>query len=211
MATYIVPTIGSKGYFVLQTPFDALIAPNVEYTCQAIRRISDYVADNRDVKVDIYDANNIAESIYEEDLDNDANIISLQGEMGQWVHVPERYISSYPIVNGVPYRAFGFSIGLPAMPANRDYSNVITGLKNLITQDLGVNCSVEMFEISKVTLVDSDKHNVKQAERGVVAGAPNTDYGRYMDALQKLTAAQQKVAALEAFIAENITPPPTTP
>jgi hypothetical protein len=57
---YVLPVVGSSGYYELAHPFDALVMDKVEYTCKAVRRISDYLANNEDVKVAIYDKYGIA-------------------------------------------------------------------------------------------------------------------------------------------------------
>jgi hypothetical protein len=203
MADYVIPTVGSSGYFQLREPFQEKIQANVKYTCQAVRRFSDYVANNEDIKTDIYDEFGISEDIYEEDMRNNTDIVSLQAETGQWLYVPVRYVIGFPSTNGIPYRAISFAVALPAMPADRDYSHVITDIGNLIQQSLGVNTKIDIIETSKVTLVDSAKHETKQAERQAVAGAVSTDRGRYMKALQDLQQANQKIAALEAWIKVN--------
>lgn len=207
---YVVPTVGSSGFFELREPFNSKIDKNVRYTCQAVRRLSAFIADNEDVKKSIYDENKIAEDVYMEDLANDTQVASLQGETGQWLHVPIRFIIAYPNTNGIKYRTMAFSVGLPAMPVDKDMSAVHTAIANVVKELLGVNCVVENVETSKVTLVSSEKHNAKQIERAMVTGIPTTDRGLYMRTLRQLEDANGQIAALEAFIIANFQVPEVT-
>jgi len=204
---FIIPTVGMSGYFDLREPFATLMAKNVRYTCQAVRRISDYIAANEDVKTDIYAKNQIPEDVYDADVARDAFILSLQAETGQWLYVPDHYNISFPSTNGIPYRTMAFAVQLPAMPANRDYTNVITDMQNLIRDTLGVDCVVNIVETSKITLVPSDKHENKQAERDAISGAATTDRSRYMKTLQDLEGANQIIDSLQTYILANAPPP----
>lgn len=204
---FIKPTVGSSGVFTLREPFDADISPGVSYTCQGIRRLSEYLANNEEPWDDIYLPKKIPEDVYQDHLNEDIEIVSLQGEMGQWVYVPVTYVVSYPSTNGIPYRSIALSVGLPALPANRDYGFLFTNIKNLIRDSLGVDSTVDLVETSKVTLVDSDKHAIKQASRNLIANAASTDRARYMQKVRELESAKQKIQALEAWVKANRPPP----
>ena len=116
MFEFVMPTVGSSGYFQLRAPFDKLILPNERYTCQALRRISDYLANNETPYEDIYEANGASRDDYDKDRTTDGYIVSLQAAIGHWVYVPVRYIAGYPVVNGVPYHSLTLTLALPPMP-----------------------------------------------------------------------------------------------
>ena len=42
---YVIPAIGSVGSYVLASPYNTLIDPNINYTCMAIRTIGELLAD----------------------------------------------------------------------------------------------------------------------------------------------------------------------
>lgn len=208
---YIIPEVGSSGVWTLRSPFDVMIAKNVRYKCQEIRRISGYIANNEDVKTTVYTANKISEAVYEEDLASDSDIVSLQGETGQWLYVPVRYIVSYPTTNGVNYRTSVVAVSLPALPANTDMTNFFASITNLVSDTFGVNCQIEQVETSKVTQVPSDKHSQIQAQRKVITGAPATDRSRYVSTLRDLTEAISYIHQLEAYITTHVTVPTSPP
>lgn len=200
---FIIPTIGTSGFFQLREPFATLIDGTVRYTCQAIRRISDYVANNEQVKEDIYDKYGLGDDVWLEDMKADALILSLQGETGHWLYVPVRYNISYPNTNGIPYRSIAIGLNLPAMPANRDYADVLTALQNVIHDMLGVESKPKIIETSKVSLIDSAVHEQKKAERDMVRANAATDRSNYMKAVQDLAQANDKIAELENHILNN--------
>lgn len=203
---YIKPTVGSSGVFELREPFNSDIDTGVDYTCQGVRRLSEYLANNEEPWDNIYAPKKIDEVIYQEHLNADIEIVSLQAETGQWIYVPVTYVISYPSTNGIPYRSIAISVGLPALPANRNFDFLFDSLKNLMKDSLGVPCTVDLIETSKVTLVSSEKHAVKQAARNLVANAASTDRARYMSKVRELESAKQKIAILEAWIKKNKPP-----
>lgn len=209
----VIPEVGSSGYFTLATPFDQDIAAGVKYTCQAVRRISDYIGNNEDVKTDIYDAKSISEAVWEEDKQADAFIVSLQGETGQWIKVPTRYVIGFPNTNGIPYRTMLLSVSLPAIPVSRDLSDVTAKIANVVKDSLGVNCRIDPMETSKVTLVDSVKHDQTQTTRNMVIGTPVTDSARAVVLQRQLDDTNVYVKQLEDFIQQNfpVSDVPTTP
>lgn len=199
----IVPEVGSSGFFTLATPFDQKIAAGVRYTCQAVRRISDYLGNNEDVKAGIYDANGISEDIWEEDKQADAYVASLQGETGQWLYVPTRYVIGYPDTNGVPYHTAALMVALPGIQTDRDLTDLYAKITDAVRGSLGTSCVIEKIETSKVTLVDSAKHDQIQTNRNIVIGTPGTNAARAAYLQIQLDAAIVYIAQLEDWIQQN--------
>lgn len=206
MTDVILPTIGSSGYYQLRAPLDTLIVENERYTCQAIRRLSEYLANNEDPKVDIYDKYNIPEAEYDSDIVNDAYIISLQSDKGHWLYIPDRYVIAYPVVNGIPYRTSMIGISLPSLPANRDLSFLLTDIENLVTDTLGVIPVIKTVETSRVVLVSKDRHDILQAERDMLSAAKTTDRARFISLMTQYDNALIKIAELEQYIKDHFIP-----
>jgi hypothetical protein len=200
----IIPSIGSTGVYELRSPFNAKMMANERYTLQAVRRISDYVANNEDAYMDIYQPNGIGQEEYDQDSADNMYILSLQSGNGHWLYVPARYVVKYPITNGIPYRSFALSVALPLMPADRDYSFLDIAITNLIHDTLGVTPVVTQIETSKVILVDKAKHDIKRTERDAARQGTTTDRSRYMKAEQSLQEARAKILALETYIKERL-------
>lgn len=199
----ILPTIGATGVYQFKAPFDKVVVSGERYTCQAIRRLSDYLANNETPLADIYVANGLTEIDYDADILTDMYIVSLQAAIGHWMQVPASYITTYPITNGIPYRSLMIGVALPPMPADRDLSGLYTSISNIVTDTIGVVPVIKPVETSKVILVDKVKSDLKQAERDALSGGKTTDRSRYMSVLNDLNNANAKIAALEKYIFDN--------
>lgn len=199
----VIPAVGSSGYFQLRTPFDSLILNKERYTCQAVRKLSEYLANNETPLDDIYVANGLTPAQYEEDLQNDVYIVSLQAANGHWVYAPATYVTQFPSVNGIPYRSVMIGVALPPLPADKDLSHVRTAIENLIADVLGVTCQTKVVETSKVVLVDTDKHTQTEAQRTALAAGSGTDRSRYMQQLAINNGLRQKITLLESYIEDN--------
>lgn len=204
MTDNVLPTIGAAGSFKLLAPFDSLITEGQRYTCQGIRSINDYLSNNEDPHTDIYTKYGIADSEYEADVVANMHIVSLQSDVGHWLYVPARYISTYPLVNGVPYRSYVLTASLPSFPVDRDMSFLETELRNLCIDSLGVSPIIKFVESSRTVLVSAVKHDATTAARAAVSQGRSTDRARYTDLLNSHTQALAKIAELEAYIKRSL-------
>jgi hypothetical protein len=200
MNDLVLPTIGSSGYFEVRSPIDAVMMPNERYTCQAIRRLNDYISNNEEPKEEIYALYGLSEEEYEADVEKNNYIVSLQSELGHWVYVPAQYLLKYPIVNGIPYRTMMLGVSLPALPAEKNLSFLIQDITNLISDTLGVATVIKPVETSRVVLVSKEKHDITEAARRVVSSGKVTDRSRYTSLLIDHQAALDKIQKLEAYI-----------
>lgn len=202
----IIPTIGSSGYFELSAPFDTKLLPGEKYTCQAVRKISDYIANNEDVFTNIYEANGLTSNDYDLDVISDTYIISLQAAIGHWLYVPVRWVATYAITNGVPYRAVTIGVALPPIPVSRDLSFLEQDIRNLVKDALGVDSLTKLVETTRVSLISKEQHDLTQAGRDAEASGRVTDRSRYMETQTRLDQALLKIAELETYIKNNYVP-----
>jgi hypothetical protein len=207
MLELVIPTVGSTGYFELRSPYNTKVIVNERQTCQAIRRISDYIANNEDVKQLVYIDNGLTQADYDLATSTNMYIASLQSDRGHWVYVPVDYIVKFPITNGIPYRNITIGVALPPIPATRDISNLETDITNLIIDSLGVSPVIKQVQTSRVILVSKDKHDIQQASRDATASGRVTDRSRYMSLVQDHQLALNKITELETYIQNNIPAP----
>lgn len=200
MPERLIPVIGSQGFFDLQAPFNAQLVEGLEYTSRAVRALSDYIANNEDPWETIYNPNGIQESVYKEDLKQNAYVVSLQSSTGHWLYVPERYVLHYPSVNGVPYRSVMIGVSLPSMPVEQDFGYLLTDVKSLVDSALGVSSTVRTVETSKVVLIPRETHDIKRQERLQNSINHRTMHDRIVDLTTKNTAMTTKIRQLEDYI-----------
>ena len=206
MSSLIIPTIGSRGFYNLKAPFAALMVDTTPYTCQAIRRLGDYIAFNEDPLNNIYLPYGLTETDFQADLDENMYIVSLQSEQGQWLYVPASYLLSYPLQNGVPYQTYMIGVNLGAIPTSMDLTAIQTLISNLVYENLGIKPKMSPVSLSKPILVSSsDSEKIEQA-RLIRATQKMSDYGRYHQAQVQLQQALEKIQILEAWIKQNHPP-----
>lgn len=203
MTAPILPVIGGSGSYNLAAPFDALAVNNVEYVCKAIRRISDYLANNEDVKENVYTANGVSDAIYEEDIAADAYIVSLQSMAGHYLNIPARFILSYPSVNGVPYRSLMIAVALPALPVAQDLSFLVAEITDIVAHGIGAAPNVRLVETSKVVQVSTEDHQVTQQRRAQASAGETTLTAKNVRLQAENAALLQRLQTLEQYIIDK--------
>lgn len=205
MTLKIIPVIGSRGFYELAEPFDKEVVHHIEYTCQAVRRLSELIANNEKPWETIYKAREIEETIYDEDLSEDAYIVSLQSNQGQWLYVPHRYILTYPSTDGIAYRSVMMTISLPPLPISQDLTALIMDLKDMTEALLGVSVIVKPVETSKRVLISNELHEAKMVERRARQEDSSTLYAQNIALQEQNTALNERLKRLEAYIAQHHT------
>lgn len=205
MTLKIIPVIGSRGYYELAEPFDKDVVHHIEYTCQAVRRLSELIANNEKPWENIYKAREIDETVYEQDLADDAYVVSLQSNQGQWLYVPNRYILSYPSTDGVAYRSVMMTISLPPLPISQDLTALIMDLKDMSEALLGVSVIVKPVETSKRVLISNEIHEAKMIERRGRQEDSTTLYAQNIALQKQNMELNERLKRLEAFILQHHT------
>lgn len=200
MSLPVLPVVGSSGFYEFIAPFDAASINGIEYSCRAVRRISDYLANNEDVEKNVYTTNNLPASVWDEDSKNDAYIVSLQSKSGHWLYIPYRYIASYPSVNGIQYRTVMIGVSLPSIPVIQDLSAVEADVKDLVEHALGLSVVVKHVETSRIVMVPYDKHVAKEQERNVIRATQSTYTAKMVKLRSENDALLAKVRELETYI-----------
>ncbi len=202
---YIIPPVGSKGFFTFAAPFNTLALPDDEYTCRAVRNLSDYVNNNEDALSLVYLQSGLTTTDYQNDLAAGMVIVSLQSQVGHWLYVPVRFIDSLPQSSGVPYQNKVIAINLGAVPAEQDFTALQTALTNAVADMYGVTPQIQVVVTSKTSLVPyTTDQQIQQARQGRITMA--TTESAQVKILQTQNASlQTKLNALEAYILANKT------
>lgn len=203
-ANWIIPSVGTVGSFNLKAPFDKYIVTSEKYTCQGVRSLGDYIANNEDVYTNVYLANGLDDTAFDEDVDANMFIVSLQSDSGQWIYVPARYISQFPNTNGVLYHNVMLAVALGSMPVNTDYDALNAAISNLVYDALGVEPDIRQVELSQQVLVDEADHERVTTARDEKKKLKLSDSGflqYYMNLVDKLT---ERLRVLEEYVKINL-------
>jgi hypothetical protein len=208
MAGFILPTVGTHGAFTLSAPYDAYTAHGEVYTCQAVRTLGDYIANNEDPLHTIYLKFNLTEADFTADRDVDMYILTLQGTNGAWLYVPARYVLSYPLMDGVQYHGMALGISLGLHPVGKDFSALKDLLSNLIYDTLGTTPHISELETSGIQLLSKEDSEALLQARLINITQELSDRGRALKAEAQLATALQKIQILETYIKDHYVPPP---
>ncbi len=193
------PPIDTVGRYTLISPF---VADQTKiFTCRAIRSFEDIYEQDEDVFKDYYEVKQLDITVFNEDKDAHANIITLMDADGVVIYVPDTYIESYPLMGNITYSHVVLSVSLGALPdyvdltfVNGQILNVITDLINPPTKVINVNKS------PSVGLVSPADHEVAEANRTASIQTRETDYAVRLQLEQKVNEQIQVIARLNQII-----------
>lgn len=200
MINYVMPVVGATGLFVLKPPFNAKMPAEVVFTCESVRSIKDYVAQNQDILQEVYVASTLTEADYELAVQNDIPIVALRADQGQWIYIPADYIEKYPTVDGVMYRQIMFGVSTPPIDSSVDLVDLSTKIQQLVTDYIGRACEVNTMELTVPFMLTMEAHAAEKAIRDAAISRQPPALAIIRN-LQTLTASQaQHIQALEAAI-----------
>jgi hypothetical protein len=202
-ALYIIPPVGSSGNYVFNAPFSNLALPDDSYTCRAVRKLSDYVANNEDAYTNVYLAAGLTQANYQSDLAVDMPIASLQSQIGHWLYVPVSYIQSLPQNSGVPYQNMVLAVNIGAVPVGSDLTFLIQAISNVVADSYGVTPQIKEVVTSKTSIVPyATDSQVQNARKGRITNS-TTDTAKYRALLVQYNNAITQLQALENYIVAN--------
>ncbi|MNU19580.1 hypothetical protein D3C71_78100 [compost metagenome] len=203
----LIPAISTRGLYTLAAPFDQQVLAAVPYTCVAVRKLEDIVASGADPKAVYYDANDIDDARYQQDLDAGVCIVSLQAAEGSWIYVPSSFITVMPDQGGIPYRSLVLAVPLGAVPDALDLSYIKTQLAALVLDNLGVTVEVKEVAVSPPGNLSQSEHDTLEAARQANITNRTTLRAQLIAVTAQRDAANAKIAELEEYIiGQAVTP-----
>lgn len=185
----ITPPINTSGIFTLYTPFT--LPTGVVYRCDAIRTFKELAKRGIDVFSTYYSPANLAESIYNEDAELGASIVTLVSATGEFYYVPNTYIQSYPGSAGVRYARKILVVELGLIPSTIDLDYFLPIMQDLVKKNIGVENTPSFVVAPYTGTVSHDQHVTLEASRRVAI----QNYVSKDEQITKLTA---QVTALQA-------------
>lgn len=207
MSDFILPFIGESGIYTLMSPFDNVIDTNARYSCQAIRTINDYLAENKNVYEEFYKPVNISEALYDVDAKDNVPIITLQSNAGHWVNVPANYILKYPDTNGIPYSNRMMTFSFPGIPdaeeVNLSYMALAEEIKDLIATRTGITPRASFERVSRINLITQEEHQRVTDQRETSRTKNSTTYSQLLQLQAHVTMLNSRIVQLTNYINNN--------
>lgn len=177
MAQKMTPPYGIAGYWELKAPFVA--KPGKVYSCHEIRSFSMLKLQGFNVYDLYYLPHDLKESDEERDSKAFASIVTLLAEDGERIHVPDTYISKYPIIDGKGYNRFILSCDLGTLPANSQVNHIADKVKAEVFKVFGRQpvVAIHIAPIMKDNLTPTERER-EEANRKAGIIDSRTTYGQ---------------------------------
>lgn len=204
------PTLLSKGRFTLRAPWST--NPTLLYTCIAIRQFDDVYLIGKDVYQTFYVSQGIVEgsttytanpfTFLDEKRANVA-IVTLLGDDGSLIYVPDSFIVSYPDLSEVKYSQRILHCSLGAIPNYVDLSALKTSVANLVAATIGTVPTVNEAWLSVTDAPTRAQHDILEAARLSAITLLETDRAKALRLEQKNILLQQQITTLTGILQTN--------
>ena len=156
----ITPIIGTKGVFVLKSPW--VVNPGEHYEVAEIKTIEQLSMSGVDPKNSIYGKIGLIDGAngfsWADEVSRKPKIIILMGTRGNKIVVPDTYIASYPDISAVEYQRYLISIDLGLFPLNEDFGELANDLVMLATSRTGLKASGKTYTTPLATQPTVQEH-----------------------------------------------------
>lgn len=169
MSLLILPEIGSSGKYAFKEPYSLIGNGQTEYICQSVRSLSELIANTENPYGKYYAPYKITIEDYNKDIANGASIVGLQSSSGNWLYVPNSYITSYPDVSGVRYTVVVLGVRLGAISEQFPLTSISNEIEDLVLSRTGVKPVIKPVAVSQPSLVNySDHDRIEKARRNKI-------------------------------------------
>lgn len=213
----VTPTINVKGLFELRAPWQAV--PGRLYQVLAIRAFDDIYRLGIDVYRTYYKPMGLIDKSleptetpttpldFEAEIKDNVHIVTLVGDDGQYIYVPDSYIVSYPRNDTIPYQHVVLSVSLGALATDVDTAPIEDEIKEMIRARFGIAEPVVELHVAQSDMAVTPEQHYQFTQARI--GASNTTRSAYASnvALQnELNAATQSIMSLVSILRANNIP-----
>lgn len=177
-----------------------LVTPQVIYTCRSVRTINDILASGISVFERYYQSMGVTETVYLQDAANNACIVGLQAGVGEWVYVPESFISGVPKTTGVKYSSIVIGVGLGAVPDSLNLEGIISLIQESVAGSIGVDPKIKSVLVSQPAFIDHDKHERLELARKAKITISESPYAKSKRLETENIELHSKIKQLETYI-----------
>lgn len=197
----ILPEVHSSGLWKLKTPFNNLLAPDVWYTCIAVRKIEDFVSRGIDPYEEFYrKQSSISKEDYQDHVLAGMCIITVRNAAGDIKSFPSTYLESFPAGGGVPYHSLALVIELGALPVEKDLTTLMTRVQTVVKEEIGVQETAKLVNLAPKQLIDRETHKRYEAARTGIVKQPNTLQSRVLSAEAENAKLRKQITELEKYV-----------
>ena len=193
----LIFTVGVAGNFEFAQPLAGKLPQNTRMMVQAVRSISEMVAEGFDLK-EVYEG--ISEMAMLEDMAKDRPILKLVTEGGESFNVPQSQVVGYPRIDGVAYRPFNVVLDLGMHPEETDFTALNQALESVVLALTGVSTTTVPVVMGSSFYVSSEQHQQLLIARANSKEVIETDAAKVLRLQTKVNELQQIKTLLEQEI-----------
>lgn len=195
-----LPSLGMTGFYSLAAPYDKLISPSAQYSCEGVKSLASAGAEGQDPLNKVYLANGDTKANYERDLAAGVSLVTIRSEGGSLIVFPHTAMLKVPLANGVVYRNTVLAIPLGAVADLQDLTLLQSEIVQLIEQEFGLKSAAYITTVGAPCILTSTQHDSIKAAR--TARITQNESGIALNArlTRELAAAVAKIAELEAYL-----------
>lgn len=198
------PKINDAGVWTLLEPYSLLITPSVIYTVRSIRTINDIISSGSDPYETYYKPLGIDDKVYLDDAKKNICIIGLQAGSGEWVYVPETFIKTPPLVDGVKYSSIVLGVGLGAIADALNLEALTGSLEEIVESTLGTKPKIKAVLVSQPVFISHEAHERLELARKAKVSQSQTNYSQLVALKKENELLRLKIKELEKYIKNSL-------
>lgn len=148
----------------------------------------------------VYTPIGLLKAHYEDDISNDAVIVTLMSGTEPPIYVPDTYIESYPNMGNIQYSWMIASVSLGPLPSAFDLTLLKANVASVVADTIGIVAQVNVGVAELTEVVSLETHKQLEATRKGHISISNTDRSRALAAEATNVAQALHIQTLEAYI-----------
>lgn len=193
------PPKGSTGRFTVKAPFT--IVPDALYTCIAVRSLTDITDLGGDPVALYYDAVGLTDTEYQADVAAGANIITLKSDTAPTLYLPDTWITSYPLLEGVPYNHVVLSVSLGLLRQDTPLGLLQEQIANNASDVIGIVPTVLVHVAPTTGVIDRQQSAELEIARQAAIVQRDSDYAKLTKAQREIERLHEQIQQLQDYIA----------
>ena len=203
MVQKLIPSVGVKGVWVADAPYDTALSPTAVYECVGVRTLADVIASGEDGYAKYYKPYNAPLTDYVSDAQSGICIISLVAGNGQWRYIPSSKLRPAPTMAGVKYSRIVLGVLLGEIPETMDLSPLSNAIELAVHHFLAITAPVQLTVTSATVLKTQEEHTARMSAIGAMRDLNKNDYTRNIELTAEAQSLRAKLLIAERYILNN--------
>lgn len=195
------PPLLARGIYQLKEPWNAL--GSKVYICYAVRSFKDLYELGKDVYSEFYKPKGLDRTVFENDHQENAAIVTLISEDNDVIYVPDTYILSFPDMGEVVYQRVIMSVDFGILPDYLSFDFTMQELAATGSDVIGKSPITSLHVAPISGAVTPDEHQTLESSRLANIATQDTDRALYLNQLRVNDDLVARIQSLEQILVNN--------